>query len=447
MVGRTNLEPAPPAGPPALLRLLDRLRVVAPRKHLLLLVVVVPVLAEVVHGPREAAKGREAGRAREEGALLLDRRLARAARLCARRLARELAALALLVGARRDVRVQVEEGLGERVLAVREGVDGRDLRGRARVGGGCGGGGGGSVGVEGRDVVGRGRGAGLGLASGRRGRGGVGERTGGLRGLALGRVGRGLARGGAQEADGADRGCAGPPGGEASCLAGDEHGRVGPRGTGERARWRRVGRVGRSARSSDVVLEGLCARARDPGSGASSFLESRRDEIALGGDWSSSLPPNPHYLHQDHVRLRRSLRGQQGAPPVPSRPRPVVVPRLVVPPADLPLASSRRSASPRPSRSQRCAHALSTRLASLSHSSDSPPGSRGSTCSPRCPPHRSQTVVHYGWIPTILVVAWRASNPRPPIMRCAPALPPSSSSSSRLTSSLPLAHRLISPLA
>lgn len=29
----------------------------------------------------------------------------------------------------------------------------------------------------------------------------------------------------------------------------------------------------------------------------------------------------------------------------------------------------------------------------------------------------SQTIVHYGWIPTILVVAWRASNPRPPIMR------------------------------
>ncbi|BGP53385.1 hypothetical protein JCM8202v2_000944 [Rhodotorula sphaerocarpa] len=29
----------------------------------------------------------------------------------------------------------------------------------------------------------------------------------------------------------------------------------------------------------------------------------------------------------------------------------------------------------------------------------------------------AKTVVHYGWIPTILVVAWRASNPRPPIMR------------------------------
>ncbi|KAG0664438.1 hypothetical protein C6P46_001483 [Rhodotorula mucilaginosa] len=29
----------------------------------------------------------------------------------------------------------------------------------------------------------------------------------------------------------------------------------------------------------------------------------------------------------------------------------------------------------------------------------------------------AKTIVHYGWIPTILVVAWRASNPRPPIMR------------------------------
>lgn len=36
---------------------------------------------------------------------------------------------------------------------------------------------------------------------------------------------------------------------------------------------------------------------------------------------------------------------------------------------------------------------------------------------------RSQTIVHYGWIPTILVVAWRASNPRPPIMRYVVAIP------------------------
>lgn len=55
----------------------------------------------------------------------------------------------------------------------------------------------------------------------------------------------------------------------------------------------------------------------------------------------------------------------------------------------------------------------------------------------------SQTVVHYGWIPTILVVAWRASNPRPPIMRyvCETAylIGPA------LTRLRP--HRLISPLA
>lgn len=30
----------------------------------------------------------------------------------------------------------------------------------------------------------------------------------------------------------------------------------------------------------------------------------------------------------------------------------------------------------------------------------------------------AQTIVHYGWIPTILFVAYRASNPRPPLMRC-----------------------------
>ncbi|BGP22277.1 hypothetical protein Rt10032_c07g3247 [Rhodotorula toruloides] len=28
-----------------------------------------------------------------------------------------------------------------------------------------------------------------------------------------------------------------------------------------------------------------------------------------------------------------------------------------------------------------------------------------------------RTIVHYGWIPTILFVAYRASNPRPPLMR------------------------------
>ncbi|CDR36839.1 hypothetical protein NBRC10512_002047 [Rhodotorula toruloides] len=29
----------------------------------------------------------------------------------------------------------------------------------------------------------------------------------------------------------------------------------------------------------------------------------------------------------------------------------------------------------------------------------------------------AKTIVHYGWIPTILFVAYRASNPRPPLMR------------------------------
>lgn len=37
---------------------------------------------------------------------------------------------------------------------------------------------------------------------------------------------------------------------------------------------------------------------------------------------------------------------------------------------------------------------------------------------------RAQTIVHYGWIPTILFVAYRASNPRPPLMRCARRRPP-----------------------
>lgn len=158
------------------------------------------------------------------------------------------------------------------------------------------------------------------------------------------------------------------------------------------------------------------AREGERGSAAQ---EARRESKVAALSPSAPSSQRPAETTSEHVWIRRTQRGQQG-PHRPLSPRSL----LRFPPSSphpLTLVIPRRSASPRPSRSQRSVTSEHERTQTAGLVPPCP------TLSPlglhRSPfGHAWQTIVHYGWIPTILVVAWRSSNPRPPIMRC--AVPP-----------------------